>query len=102
MDITNEKYPRENEIDNPDDVKTNPDIWAIVLSFKDYTAHIIVILTIIMLVPLLFKLTPLGLLFKKKKKKNKKYMKNELQRVQEEPSELDERNYHLTYGNYER
>ncbi|KMZ83503.1 hypothetical protein PVBG_00585 [Plasmodium vivax Brazil I] len=55
MDITNEKYPRENEIDNPDDVKTNPDIWAIVLSFKDYTAHIIVILTIIMLVPLLFK-----------------------------------------------
>ncbi|CAG9485404.1 unnamed protein product [Plasmodium vivax] len=53
-------------MDNTDDVETNLDIWAIFLSFKDYTTHIIVILANIMLVPLLFKFTPLRLLFRKK------------------------------------
>ncbi|GAW82729.1 variable surface protein [Plasmodium gonderi] len=68
------------------------------IPYKNYMIMILVPLTIILIMTLLVKFTPLGMLFTKKKRKKRKHMNEKLQKVLLDRTPATETRVHLAYS----
>ncbi|CAI7718708.1 hypothetical protein PVPAM_050010100 [Plasmodium vivax] len=71
------------------------------MSIKTYITYSLIPLAFILLLMLIIKFTPLGMLFTKKKRKNRKLMNERLQRILLDNSNLRQRNVPLAYGAFD-